>query len=406
MAAPKTPLTVLCLASYFKGPRLIETLKREGCNVILLTIEKIMNDPWPRDSIDEVFAMPGAGLADKRADVIHAVSYLARTRKIDRIVPLDDFDVEVASMLREHMRIPGMGETTVRYFRDKLAMREKAHDSGIHVPAFVHAMNHDDVRRFVREVPGPWVLKPRGEAASMGIKRVSTEDEVFSLIDGLGDAQSFFLLEKMIPGDVYHVDAITSEREIVFAACHRYRRPILNITQEGGVFGSCTVPRGTDEERELLAFHANLLSTLGMVRGVTHTEFIRGRDDGRFYFLETAARVGGAHIADLVEAESGLNLWEEWAKLEMRQGKWPYELPKVREDCAGLVVSLAREASPDTSRYTDPEIVWRLTEKSHHVGLIFRSPSYARIEELMDTYEERIRRDFQAVLPPATSHSD
>ncbi len=406
MAAPKTPLTVLCLASYFKGPRLIETLKREGCNVILLTIEKIMNDPWPRDSIDEVFAMPGAGLADKRADVIHAVSYLARTRKIDRIVPLDDFDVEVASMLREHMRIPGMGETTVRYFRDKLAMREKAHDSGINVPEFVHAMNHDEVRRFVREVPGPWMLKPRGEAASMGIKRVGTEDEVFALIEGLGDAQSFFLLEKMIPGDVYHVDAITSEREIVFAACHKYRRPILNITQEGGVFGTCTVPRGTDEERELLEFHARLLSTLGMVRGVTHTEFIRGRDDGRFYFLETAARVGGAHIADLVEAESGLNLWEEWAKLEMRQGKWPYELPRTRADYAGLVVSLAREARPDTSRYTEPEIVWRLTEKSHHVGLIFRSPSYARVEELMDTYEARIRLDFQAVLPPATSHTD
>lgn len=250
-APPNT--TILCLASYFKGTRFLETCKKEGCTVLLLTLEKILGDAWPRESIDEVFALPGTTLAERRQDVIHAVSYLARTRQIDRVVPMDDYDVEVAAMVREHLRLPGMGESTARYFRDKLAMREKAHDAGVLVPPFVHTMNHDEVRKFVREVPGPWVLKPRGEAGSLGIKRVSTEEEVFALLEGLGDQQSFFLIEKMIPGDVYHVDAITSERQILFAACHKYRRPILNITQEGGVFGTRTLPRGSDEERELRA---------------------------------------------------------------------------------------------------------------------------------------------------------
>ncbi|MCS7046254.1 MAG: hypothetical protein NZO58_07850, partial [Gemmataceae bacterium] len=142
------------------------------------------------------------------------------------------------------------------------------------------------------------------------------------------------------------------------------------------------------------------LRTLGFVRGVTHTEFIKSRADGKFYFLETAARVGGAHITDLVEAESGINLWEEWARIEIRQGKWEYTVPPTRNLYAGLLVSLARQEKPDTSHYTDPEIVWRAIEKPHHVGLIFASSNYARIIELMDTYEERIRHDFQAVLPP------
>jgi biotin carboxylase len=281
-------------------------------------------------------------------------------------------------------------------------MREKAHDSGIRVPAFVPVLNHERIREFLATVPGPWVFKPRSEAASLGIKRIQSAEEVWPLIDELGDRQSSYLIEKMIPGDVYHVDAITSEREIVFAAAHRYRRPILNITQEGGVFGTRTVLHGSDEETELLAFHAKLLATLGLVRGVSHTEFIRSRDDGQFYFLETAARAGGAHITDLVEASTGINLWAEWAKIEIRQGKWPYELPATRSDYAGLLVSLAREQHPDTSAYTDPEIVWRLDSKQHHVGLIVRSPSYDRVTELMDSYEERIKHDFQAVLPPPT----
>jgi biotin carboxylase len=328
------------------------------------------------------------------------VSYLARTRKIDRIVPLDDYDVEVAAMLREHMRIPGMGDTTVRYFRDKLAMREKAHDSGLIVPPFVQILNHDTVRAFMNDVPGPWVLKPRSEAAALGIKRVLRPEELWPLIEEQGDKQSYYLLEKMIPGDVYHVDAITSERQIIFAEAHRYRRPILQIAQEGGIFGTHTLLRGSEEERELLASHETLLRTLGLVRGVTHTEFIKGRDDGKLYFLETAARAGGAHITDLVEASTGLNLWEEWARIEIAQGKWPYELPPHRKDYAGLVNSLSQQEVPDTSDYKDPEIWMRLREKTYHAGFILRSDRHERIIELMDSYEERMKRDFLAVLPP------
>jgi biotin carboxylase len=393
-------LTILCLASYYKGVRFLQQCKKEGCTVLLLTVEGHLKDDWPRDHIDEVFAMPQKTLHEKKQEVIHAVSYLARTRKIDRIVPLDDYDVEVAAMLREHMRIPGMGDTTVRYFRDKLAMREKAHDSGILVPPFVQILNYDTVRAFLKEVPGPWVLKPRSEAAALGIKRVLSAEELWPLIEAQGDKQSFYLLEKMIPGDVYHVDAITSEKQVIFAEAHRYRRPILQITQEGGIFGTATLPRGGEEEQELLAFHEKLIHTLGLVRGVSHTEFIKGRDDGKLYFLETAARAGGAHITDLVEASTGINLWEEWARIEIAQGKWPYELPPHRKDYAGLLNSLAQQERPDTSAYSDPEIWMRLLEKPYHAGFILRSERHERITELLDIYEERMKRDFLAVLPP------
>ena len=54
-----------------------------------------------------------------------------------------------------------------------------------------------------------------------------------------------------------------------------------------------------------------------MARGVTHAEYIRAHADGRFYFLEIAARVGGAFISDLVEAATGINLWREWARIEV-----------------------------------------------------------------------------------------
>jgi hypothetical protein len=135
-----------------------------------------------------------------------------------------------------------------------------------------------------------------------------------------------------------------------------------------------------------------------MVNGVSHTEFILSAEENQVYFLETSARVGGAHIVDLVEAATGLNLWAEWAKVEIAGGETPYEPVPARADYAGLLISLARQECPDTSQFQDPEIVWRMS-KEHHVGLIVRSPGPTRISRLLDEYTQRVARDYHATAP-------
>lgn len=401
VSEPAKGRAILCLASYFKGNQFLEECKRQRCHVVLLTLEPLLSKPWVRDQIDEVYALPS--FADRRA-VVNSVSYLARTRDFSRIAPLDDYDVELAAHLREHLRIPGMGETTARYFRDKLAMRARASDRNIAIPEFVHVLNHGRIHRFLSSVPPPWLLKPRSEASSVGIKRFDRAEDVWATIEQLGDAQSSYLIERMIPGDVFHVDAIVSERKVVFAEAHQYRKPLFELTQGGGIFATRTLQRGTDVERTLLAAHERVIEHLQIVRGVTHTEFIRGKADGQFYFLETAARVGGAYIADLVEASTGVNLWREWAKIEISQGEAPYETPPSRKDYGGLVISLAKQEQPDTSAYSDPELVWRLAgQPAHHVGFIVRSDTPERVEDLLNQYEPRIARDFMATLPPSAT---
>jgi len=399
--APARGRVILAVASYFKGNDLLEQCKKEGCHVILVTLEPLLGKPWAREHIDEIFAVHS--LTDRRT-VVNSISYLARTRDIARIIPLDDYDVETAAHLREHLRIPGMGETTARYFRDKLAMRARAKDRGIAIPEFVHVLNHARIHNFLSTVPAPWLLKPRSEASSVGIRKLTQPEDVWKCVEELGDAQSSYLIERMIPGDVYHVDAIVSEKKVLFAEVHQYRKPLFELLhQGGGIFATRTVERGSAVERQILETHAQVIEHLGLVRGVTHTEFIVGKDDGKVYFLETAARVGGAHIADLVEASSGLNLWKEWAKIEISQGDEPYVLPPHRADYGGLILSLARQEKPDTSAYTDPEIAWRLEgHPAHHVGFVVRSPSLTRVEALLDQYEPRIARDFMATLPAPT----
>ncbi|MFP5264360.1 MAG: acetyl-CoA carboxylase biotin carboxylase subunit family protein [Blastocatellia bacterium] len=391
-------ISILCIASYFKGEAFLRECRRQGCRVFLVTVESLRDAAWPRESIDEIFYMP-----DKysREDILKGISYLARTQVIDRIVPLDEFDQETAAQLREHLRIPGMGDTTARYFRDKLAMRMKAREAGILVPDFVHVLNYDRLRKYMAHVPPPWLLKPRSEAASIGIKKLTHSDELWPLLDRFGDRQSFYVLEQYIPGDIYHVDSIISEREIVFAIVHKYGRPPMDVSL-GGIFTTRKIPHESADAQSLELLNRDVVKTLGLVRGVTHTEFIKGRDDGRFYFLETAARVGGANIAECVEAATGINLWAEWARIEVYGGERPYELPPHRDDYAGVVISLARQEWPDTSAYDDPEIVYRL-DKKYHAGVVLASHSLERVERLLDEYSRRFYEDFYATEPPPAS---
>jgi len=390
------PLTFLCITTYEKGQEFMRQCKRQGCRVILLTAEKLRDADWPRESLDDTFYLPAE---IPLADIVQAVTHLARTEKIDRIVALDEFDMETAATLREHLRIPGMGLTTMRYFRDKLAMRMRALDRGVRVPDFVPVVNHADIQYYLDHVPGPWVLKPRQEASAIGIKKIHNPHELWPILEQLGDKQSSYLLERFIPGDVYHVDSVVSENQVVFANVSKYGKPPMNVAHGGGVFTSFTVPRGDAEDTALRQMNLDLISALGLLRGVAHTEFIRAHEDGHFYFLECAARVGGAFIAEMVEAASGINLWREWARIEVAGGDGSYNLPPIREDYAGVILSLARQEDPHTSGYNDPEIVLRI-KKHHHAGLILRSSDPQRVPRLLEDYSHRFAQDFVAVEPP------
>ncbi len=232
---------ILCVASYEKGEGFLREAARLGCRVMLLTLEKLANAHWPREILEELFTVP-EGLTYEQLQ--NTVTYLARGRKFDRIIALDEFDLLNVARLREHMRIPGMGVSTTSHFRDKLAMRTEAKRSGFLVPEFTPILNYDDLRTYMAEVPAPWMLKPRAEASAVGIRKIHEPERLWRTLDELGDKQSDYLLERFVPGTIYHVDAISSERTVVFAEVHQYGKPPMQVMHEGGVFTTRNVDRG------------------------------------------------------------------------------------------------------------------------------------------------------------------
>ena len=387
----------LCLASFEKGQDFLRQCAAMGVKPTLLTLDKLRDADWPREVLEELVTMP-SGLT--REQILNTVSWMARGRRFDRIVALDEFDLQTAAELREHMRIPGMGITTAAYYRDKLAMRSSARESGFLVPEFCPVLNYDELRDYMRRVPPPWLLKPRTEASSVGIRKIEDPDRLWRDLEELGDRQSRFLLEQFVPGDIFHVDSILNQSQVLFSVVHRYGRPPMQLMHQGGVFTTRTVDRASRDWMQLTALNAGLAPSLGMVRGVTHAEYIKAHADGRYYFLEIAARVGGAFISDLVQTSTGVNLWREWARLEVASLRGEsYAPPEIFESYAGSVLCLANTAEPDTSSFSDPEIVVRI-QKHHHAGMIVRSEDPERVRQLLEHYSDEFAHRFLATMPP------
>jgi D-ala D-ala ligase C-terminus len=395
------PVSFLCVSSYFKGNDFLRGMKSTGATVYLVTSKKLEHSAWDRESLDDIFFVEqGPQNEWHMPDVITGLAWLMRSKKIDRIVALDDFDVEKAAHLREHFRIPGMGETTCRHFRDKLAMRVEAADAGINVPAFTDLFHDEDIRQFAARVPAPWIVKPRGQASATGMKKVYSEHELWEHLETLGSDRHSYLVEQFKPGDVYHADALSIDGKVVFCRISQYLSTPFEVAHGGGIFRSVVVPFGSEDDKALQVMNADVMKAFGMQYSASHTEFIKNKEDGKFYFLETASRVGGAHLAEMVEYSSGVNLWMEWARIEyaVASGK-KYSLPKVRKDYAGIVVSLTRQEWPDDRQFNDPEIAWRMTGKEHHIGLIVQSPKRERVLALLDDYAARVARDYHASAP-------
>ncbi|WP_179345109.1 ATP-grasp domain-containing protein [Winogradskyella ursingii] len=391
----KQPLNFLCISTYYKGVEFLKSCKAEGNNVFLLTKKKLEHEAWPWEHIDDVFYIDDWN----QNDVTKGIAYKFRSIRFDRFVALDDFDVEKVASLREHFRMPGMGRTTAHYFRDKLAMRVKAKEEGVNVPEFTNLFNDATINNYTDSVSAPWLIKPRMEASATGIKKINNKDELWRIVHELGDERDNYLIEKFAPGDVYHVDGLNVDGKVAFARVSKYLDTPFEVAHGGGIFRSASSEIGSKVEKGLQKMNADVMKAFGMQFGASHTEFIQSKATGELFFLETSSRVGGANLAEMVEAASGVNLWREWAKIEssnLRKNK--YKLPKINNKYAGIVVSLSRFEHPDTSSFTDKEIVWRMN-KSWHIGLIVVSDSSKRVLELLDKYTDRIGKEFHASLP-------
>ncbi len=392
---------IVIIASEFKGNEFIEEAHKNDWRVTLVTRDDLHDRDWNWASLNHVEYVA----RDAREDeYLQAVVKMAAKEPIHHVVGMDEFDVLPAARAREYLQIfKGLSRSHALHFRDKLTMRATAAGNGIDCPEFIGVFNPKDIHNYLTEVSAPWIVKPRTEVSAFGIRKCETAEEVWNVLTDLDsrdtwrDHPSKYLIERFIEGNVFHVDSVIKDGRIVAQGVNEYGTTPFEVAQ-GGVFTSSTVEYKSKERKELEKINKKLLKAFKHENGVTHAEFLKSDADGRFYLVEVAARVGGAYIANVHEHANGFNLWREWGKLETATKENPYQKPKLYKEYAGITLALANQENPDTSHYTNEEIVYRV-DKPKHVGLIFHSKEKEHLEKLLMEYRTRIAADFLEIAP-------
>jgi biotin carboxylase len=368
----------------------LERLKHHGAKVIVVTGADALGLDWPKQHIDAIY-----GVSDffDRQSLLDSVTYLLKETAVDRILGLGEYDIEIAAWVREELGYGGASVTQRRFWRDKLAMRTAAKNHNIPVPPFTSVIHFPAVADFLNTVQGPWILKPRALASSKGITvfQADQTEQLWQALHDLGDKTRDYILEKFIPGDVFHLDGLVYQQEVILATAHRYGRPILDLHTHGGIYTTLSLDPVSPLNRELLALNEKVISTLGIDFGSFHVEYILGHH-GQLYFLEGSCRVGAGGIEQLVEAERGLNLWAEWATMEYLTLKHErYQLPELDGHYAAVVACSTTMAHPDVTPFLFDGVTSMRDTKPYHMGFVVRAESEDMLESRVQQLEQLLK---------------
>ncbi|MDR3725076.1 MAG: ATPase [Terracidiphilus sp.] len=349
----------------------------------LLTLDSLRDSGWPREALEDLATMP-VGL--NREQMQNTVTWMARGRQFNRIVALDAGQLETAADLREHMRIPGMGITTAGYYRDRLAMRISARESGFAEPEFCRVLNYDELREFMGRVPAPWVLMPRTAGPGKEQHRIDDPEELWHVLEELGDRQSHYLLEEAVEGERFTVESIVNERRVIFSVVHHHRgwagRADASATE--------TVDRASRDWTELIALNGGLAPSLGMVRGITQASFVRSPADGRYLFEGIEATAGGEGADRLTEAATNLNLWREWARLEIAHLRGQDYVPNEWFEHYAMSLRLPAGLLPPEVPELQGVEIWRREQTGVQEEITLRSAWLEKLAQVAGALEHKL----------------
>lgn len=248
--------------------------------------------------------------------------------------------IESAASIREIYKLQGMYPEQAKRFRDKVVMKSFLTD--VLFPPLIELKdaNLNDAITFASEHNYPLLFKPRSASGSHGIVVVANENELKSSFEEIKNTEgdlADYTLEKFIYGPTFHADGVIHNGDFVTLSVWE-NFPSTNYQsyrdfQPGG---------GVQVDDQNLFFKAqvlvkNALKSLGQQNGIFHLEFIKGDHSGELYFLETAARCGGGFTIDAVYQATGMNLFQEGARVEF--GLEPSLLQEHKHEPSLTVVS-------------------------------------------------------------------
>ncbi len=251
-------------------------------------------------------------------DVIARVHNWLRGHEIDRVIAAWEPLMMTAARLTERLGLPGMSVDTVRGFRDKQLMKERVAAAGLRVPRAQRALSVPDVWRAVEEIGYPAIIKPISGAGSADTYKVSSADELKSVLPQMRHVEQA-ICEEFIAGEEYTYDAMCIGGIPVYESVLQYLPNALEMRSQEWVSPIMMSVRDLSQPHIArgIELGRNALRALDMGDGMAHMEWFR-TPTGDSVFGEIACRPGGAGVVDLMNYTGDIDLFREWARVVAR----------------------------------------------------------------------------------------
>jgi hypothetical protein len=250
-----------------------------------------------------------------RDAVIAAAKRLAGTvGPFTRVLALSEFDLVTGALVREALGTPGVTPQQVRRFTDKVVMKQAILAAGLRAPRYLPLTEIPTADALIGRLGLPLILKPREGAASRGVIKVETAEQLTVALRDIPPAD--YEAEQYVTGDIYHIDGLIRDGELLFHTVSRYINTCLAFNH-GIPLGSVLIEPSA-RRSAMVEFAEAALRALALRSGAFHLEVILGPGD-ELYFLEIGARVGGGEIPFLGQALFGLDMMRAWVDIELGQ---------------------------------------------------------------------------------------
>lgn len=300
-------------------------------------------DSWAKSLVDEGviakfipidMSQDAETVFQQSLDAIRALGKDPLTLDADACVTFCELSVPVVARLCEVLGLPGHRPEAVDKARDKHRTRAEMKKAGLPTPKNILIHSEQELAEAERAVGFPAVLKPISGAASLGVKKVSSSEELrkgyaevvgelsklvvssgaLTQDDGSGKGvraetamDCTILLEQYLDGGEVDVDVVMSGGEWRYAAVTDNGptlEPYFNET-----WAVCPSILPSKQQKELKELAVDTLNCLGFTEGVFHVE-CKYTSHGP-QLIEVNARMGGGQVHECNLRVWGVDLVEE-----------------------------------------------------------------------------------------------
>ncbi|CAE7730138.1 CARNS1 [Symbiodinium sp. CCMP2592] len=178
--------TIAFITTGYEGKRFIY---EKACELGVRSVLVDSADSWSRQLVDEGIAVKFLAIdmsqsSDRLLEfLIEAIRNLEKDPKIgkvDAVATFAELSVPLTARLAEALGVPGPAPESTDQARDKFLTRQALARNGLPTPPVYEILSEQDIDPAIRTVGFPAVLKPVSGAASVGVKKVENEAELWS----------------------------------------------------------------------------------------------------------------------------------------------------------------------------------------------------------------------------------